>query len=553
MVSNAIKLPREARAYLRTHDGKWSKRLLRFFHRWMNDNNLIYSALTPAHLNSFWEHLQQKYYSKSTMYGHRCQLNKYMYWLHNRGCLRFAVDPPLLRHLRAPLPEFAAKYVKTCCKSRQHRIEVQKFHSWLNCKSITLAELTPLHIATYLRRPIRNRIGEETSKVMYFLLEPYLCWLYEHGHLKSNITGQYRKPLPLPQCAIEFMDTRRPVRKKSTCDHYANTLRQFHIWLNAQNLSLKEIGRSSMERWLKSLYDQRLSQSTRCASINHMQLYFRWLWERGDIEVDPDELLRVTDRPKIPSFLPRPFPPAADREMQKRLVDMDSVDSQALLLMRRTGVRIGELVRLEWACVDTDYLGYAFLRVPLGKLDNERLVPLDDRTRILIEKLQQQSARCGEYLLLNDQCRDAVKQQLNDTLRQVASGLEIPGSICSHRLRHTFATEMLNAGMSIGALMKILGHRTLRMTMRYAAIHQETVVREYHAAMAKIEAQYYPPGQAGITAEPDPDRMLTDTISWLRKHFGDNPLQKNHAELIIKRIYRIRDDLKAFASQNHPT
>jgi site-specific recombinase XerD len=54
-------------------------------------------------------------------------------------------------------------------------------------------------------------------------------------------------------------------------------------------------------------------------------------------------------------------------------------------------------------------------------------------------------------------------------------GLDIPGPVVSHRLRHTYATELLNAGQSIIAVMKLLGHRSLRMTMRYAAITHRPV------------------------------------------------------------------------------
>ena len=87
--------------------------------------------------------------------------------------------------------------------------------------------------------------------------------------------------------------------------------------------------------------------------------------------------------------------------------------------------------------------------------------------------------------------------------------------------------------------MKLLGHRSIRMTMRYAALTQDTVAKDYHAAMARISAQYDVPLSPALPGEPDPERMLTDTISWLRNHAPDD----RRAQLLIKRLYKLRDDI----------
>jgi site-specific recombinase XerD len=372
------------------------------------------------------------------------------------------------------------------------------------------------------------------------LLNPYLLWLHEQGLVPSSICREVHKPFPLPDIARDFMDTLRPVRRPETCASYLSDLRGLHAWLAAQNQSLNTLDRDVAERWLKSLADCGLAPSTRNLRIFGVRRYFQWLSERGVITADPDDLLRISDLPKIPTYLPRPFPVQADRELQRRFRESDTDCGQALFLMRRSGVRVGELVRFEPQCTEEDLHGNVFLKVPLGKLDNERLVPIDQETCLIVERLQRQCSSGALFLLEPHLSRQTVVQHLQVALKNAASGLGIPGPVVSHRLRHTYATELLNAGMSLVSIMKLLGHRSLRMTVRYAAITQETVVKDYYGAMAKISPQYELPTQCSEIPEPDPDQMLRDVISYLRNHAGGDDRVKR----LITRVHKLRYDLK---------
>src|SRR5207237_4466404 len=96
--------------------------------------------------------------------------------------------------------------------------------------------------------------------------------------------------------------------------------------------------------------------------------------------------------------LPRPLTAAADRELQRRLAAADEPGAWALLLMRRTGLRIGELRSLEYHCIRADEQ-HPLLKVPLGKLNSERLVPLAPDTVELIRRLQSVGARPRAWLV----------------------------------------------------------------------------------------------------------------------------------------------------------
>jgi len=542
MRSDAIRLPGVAESFLAHSEWRWCRQAVRIFHRWMADHHLVLADLTPAHVEGFWESQRARGLAFSTYHARRCRLHKYLYWLGERGHLRFVVEPPRLWHMRGKLPEPAERFVGLRGNQRLEPM-VRNLHDWMARKRIELGDLTPAHLEAFLRKPIGGERGKSSRETLHRNLEPYLLWLHDEGLVRFRTFRGVHEPFPLPEPACAFVDTLRPVKRRTTVDGIAGDLRDLHAWLAAQGVGLADLDRPATERWLKSLADRSLAPTTRSGRIFQVRRYLGWLFERGTVDADPDDLLRRTDLPKIPSYLPRPFPVEADRVMQRRFLEVDSLCGQALFLMRRTGIRIGELVRLEPSCLQRASAHDTFVKVPLGKLDNERLVPLDPEARQILESLQRRCPPGAPYLIEPDIARSTLMQRLGATLRHAADGLDIPGPVVSHRLRHTYATELLNAGMSLVAIMRLLGHRSFRMTMRYAAITQDTVVKDYYAAMARIGAQYDVTPRSSAHGEPDPRRMLSNTISWLR----NNAPQDARTQRLIKRLYKLRDDIETLA------
>jgi len=541
MERQKTRLPQAAEDFLAGPEGRWCRPVVRLLHRWMSARALVLSDLTPVHLEQFWSEQERAGLTSSSLHTRRCRLHKYLYWLSGKAVLRFSVAPARLRHMGRELPEPAKLFLKLP-KNKIHEPVVRNLHDWLERCGIPLAQLTPSSLDRFLQRPIATMIAKTSREDRHRRLEPYLKWLHEQGLVSFRIDRGVRRPFAIPDSAKNFIDTLRPVLKPSTCAGYVVDLRDLHAWLDAQKLSLHDIDRRAAEHWLKSLADRGLAPVTRNYRILHARGYLRWLADRGDFDKNPDELLRSEDLPKIPSYLPRPFPPEIDIELQRRFLSADTVYGSALFLMRRSGMRIGELVRLEHRCLDEDLHGNVFIKVPLGKLDNERLVPLDDEARGVAEHLRRLCPDDAPFLIEPNLSRDSVIEKLRETLADAAQGLDIPGPAVSHRLRHTYATQLLNAGMSLVGVMKLLGHRSLRMTMRYAAVTQETVVKDYFSAMAKISSRYELPGSASqisIGDTPDPDRMLRDVISYLR----NNAATDNNAQRLITRIHKLRYEI----------
>jgi site-specific recombinase XerD len=263
--------------------------------------------------------------------------------------------------------------------------------------------------------------------------------------------------------------------------------------------------------------------------------------------LDPELLLKTSDMPKKPEYLPRPLPPRADRDLQIRLEHASCIYQQGLLLMRHTGLRIGELMSLEQNCIRSDYNGNKFLKVPLGKLDNERLVPLTNKALAVIEKLQNHGVQKKQktWLLESQRGKKTLYDSYVKAMNKACEGLEIDGKMTTHRMRHSYATSLLSGGMSLVGVMKLLGHRDHRMTLRYAAITQETVRTEFFEALRQLEKKYKTDHLSiDAKSQADPIKALSDVKRWICKRSAGHTTLTRAARILNKRIDRIQTSLK---------
>ncbi len=223
-----------------------------------------------------------------------------------------------------------------------------------------------------------------------------------------------------------------------------------------------------------------------------------WGWEQAPSR----ELVFRSDMVRLPRTLPRYLPVDADRRLSEALERSEYRQAaDALLLQRACGLRIGELLDLELDCVHEIPGNGAWLKVPLGKLDTERMVPLDDETVALIDRIV--ATRTEGRPLLHPRTRRLVQFLFTHhgrRLGQAALRLELDraakeaglGHVTSHQLRHTFATAMVNAGVSLQSLMALLGHVSAEMSLRYGRLFDQTVRAEYERALDLAKARIGP-------------------------------------------------------------
>jgi site-specific recombinase XerD len=276
--------------------------------------------------------------------------------------------------------------------------------------------------------------------------------------------------------------------------HYRGAVRNFLRYLNAAYPdvhSLEQLRREPhLLGWMSHLHSQKPPLAT-SSYINRLIALRPLLTELAWIEQLPQlaRLIRREDIPRLPQRLARPLTADQDQLLQQEFVKRNDWESNAFLLIRHTGMRIGECADLSFDCLRSTGLDQWAIHVPLGKLKTERMVPVDSPVVMLVQRLRffrfLDPRPADGLLLARRSTKDALVRQLRFYLHRVCRSLGLSTRIVPHQLRHTYATEMLRAGVSFPVLMKLLGHTSSDMTMRYVAVALSDVQREFQQARAK--------------------------------------------------------------------
>ena len=306
------------------------------------------------------------------------------------------------------------------------------------------------------------------------------------------------KRLPLPthpltkffEPAVESVTTSLG---DSSVTSYRTTVRSFLTYLGAQHSevhSLRQLRRDPhILGWLALLRSHHPPFAT-ITRANHVIYLRRLLEELAWTQHLPDlaHLLGRDDMPRKERHLPRPLTPEQDELVQQELLRRDDLLSNALLLMRHTGMRVGESVDLSFDCLRVVGPGQWAIHVPLGKLKTERWVPVDSVVCQLVERIRSlrppTAPKSGRLLLPGPRGRHLLKRKLRAAFREVTAAVGIPARLVPHQFRHTYGTEMLRAGVSFAAVMKLLGHKSPHMTLQYLEITQQDLQREFHLALS---------------------------------------------------------------------
>ncbi|SRR6266540_2714669 len=449
------------------------------------------------------------------------------------------------RRLSAPLTHFAAEFLHT---KPAARVVVRQFDIWLKASCRPIRQLESSEIELFLQSLAKTSSSDSVRASRRAVALQYLDWLHARQLLSFDTRCAWpRSNFPLPPQAQRFLELLKPTHSLSTVRSFQTSLRQFHIWLHANGTSIVGIDRIKTEAWLQWLHARGLAACTRVHVIQHIRAYLEWLQDEQLLPVATSELVRGSDLPKLPKYLPRPVSPDLDALLQRRFKSSGCTYQLGLLLMRRTGLRIGEVAKLPFNCVRNDHAGNVLLKVPLGKLNTERLVPLDPKTAKLVSKLRREGPRKRTLLLVSADGRKSSYHRYQQALKKACHGLTFTEPMTTHRLRHTYATSLLAAGMSLPSVMLLLGHTDYRMTLRYAAITDSTVFTEFAAALAR-SAERYPTVVATKTASsnPQPLTMLLDVARHLKKFAADNARDPSVTRLLVQRLRRLHADLRKF-------
>lgn len=319
---------------------------------------------------------------------------------------------------------------------------------------------------------------------------------------------------PIRATLVAYLERKRATCQPKTVSGIATRLKHFGEFLADLDPDLASIAMLERQKHIEpylthlldavnSKNDELITVADRARRVLAVRTLLADITEWGWAEAPPRKLMFRDDTPKLPQVLPRYLPVDADRRLTAALADHpgNELAALALRLQRACGLRIGELLDLELDCVHELPEHGAWLKVPLGKLETERMVPLDNEILAVIDQIAQRRShgralahpryrRPAQFLFTHHGRRlsqNAVRTELDRAAQ--AAGL---GHITPHQLRHTYATALVNAGVSLQALMALLGHASAEMSLRYGRLFDKTVRDEYERALHLAKQQALP-------------------------------------------------------------
>jgi integrase/recombinase XerD len=294
--------------------------------------------------------------------------------------------------------------------------------------------------------------------------------------------------------------------RPATVKHIEADLREFGTWLAGAYpgvSSCAELERDHIEAyksWVAAKHGRYTGKPLNRISIKNrlvnLHCFFDRITEWGYPNPPRRPLIFAGDLPIVDKPLPRFLDDAAATKlMRASRADPDPLSRLIVEILARTGIRIGELLGLTVDAVVQ--IGSAFwLRIPVGKLHNDRYIPLHPQLKDMLDDwiVNHRPTGLRSERLLLERNRPLTALRVSSALSRLSHDAGI-GHVTAHQLRHTLATQAINRGMSLDAIAALLGHKTLAMTMIYARIADKTVADEYFAVTEKVEALYGQPRQ----------------------------------------------------------
>lgn len=244
---------------------------------------------------------------------------------------------------------------------------------------------------------------------------------------------------------------------------------------------LQEIVRSDLEAFIEHEQDRGMHISTVKTRLACIVAFLHFLFDQDLI---PGTVFKKRIRLKLPDTLPRAMHP---QDVKKLLSVIDHTRDRALIfLLLRTGIRIGEALGLTMNDIDLKERKVHLFQGE--KNDMGRVVYLSNDAVFCLKRWFRR--RYPEKSLVfygkgdAPMCYSTARAHFFKYLEE--AGLAHKGYTV-HCLRHTFASELLNAGMRLEVLQQLLGHQDIDMTRRYARLTDRTREEEYFRAMAVIE------------------------------------------------------------------
>ena len=279
------------------------------------------------------------------------------------------------------------------------------------------------------------------------------------------------------------IDFRRYLKRRNysrhTVKNYLSVLKEFVIWLD---VPIEQLTSQKIEAYIDYLHSKQMKAASINVYLASVQAFYRYMRHEAGLKLP--NAFRTGKRLKTPKPLPRFLQEESIERLFK--VIRGKRDHAMFMLMLRCGLRVSEVAGLGLDQID---LKRRRLLVCNGKGGKDRMVYISDDAREALNVYlnQRASSRAKKVFLVekgNCKGQPLSVRGIQKRIEYYAKKAGLP--VCCHQLRHTMATQLLNAEAKIATIQDLLGHNWISTTQRYCKISNLAVQRDYHQAMQKI-------------------------------------------------------------------
>ena len=269
----------------------------------------------------------------------------------------------------------------------------------------------------------------------------------------------------------------------NSVEAYTRDLSDFLGFLEAKGLSVTSADSVNVSEYVIHLSkDKKFSDRSLARSISSLRGFFKFLLEDDYITSDMLEILEPVKLSKsLPTFL------TVD-EIDRLFSVIDTAsppgqrDRTMLELFYSSGLRVTELIDLKIGNIHRKDM----ILLVFGKGSKERAVPYsDDAAEYLhhyLDRMRHRLIKQGdfnEYVFINNRGGKFSRQGIWKKLKQFATAAGITKDVSPHKLRHTFATHLLEGGADLRSVQMLLGHSSINTTEIYTHVEQQAIKKEF--------------------------------------------------------------------------
>jgi len=283
-----------------------------------------------------------------------------------------------------------------------------------------------------------------------------------------------------------IINFRRYLKRRNYSSHtvkyYLNILKQFVIWLD---VPIEQTTDNKIDAYIDYLHDKRMQPSSINCYLAIIRVFYTYL--------KYEEQIKLTNPVKNGMRLrvARPLPRALRDDQVEQLFSVikNKRDWAMFRLMLRCGLRVEEVADLTLGAID---LKQRRLMVLNGKGSKDRVVYLSADAADALDvylKLRRHS-RMKKVFLVDKGTYKGKPISVRGIQKRIEYYAKKSGiTVCCHRLRHTMATQLLNADAEVETIQDLLGHNWITTTQRYCKVSNVKVKRDYFKAMQVILSQ----------------------------------------------------------------